>query len=135
MNQRDSTMVTKQGACVTILDPIPGLDVETGLKTVGGRMESLTRLLRKYGELHADDSRILREGIAGGELEAARRLAHSLKGAAGFLGLLPIQALSGELEAALREGAPRDQVERLLEAFECENAAVCAAIQALPPAP
>ena len=135
MIRHASTMAPKQGACVTILDPIPGLDIEAGLKTVGGRMESLTRLLRKYAELHGGDGRILREEVAGGGIETARRLAHSLKGAAGFLGLLPIQALSGELEAALREGAPRDQVERLLEAFERENASVCAAIQALPPAP
>lgn len=120
---------------MTILDPIPGLDVEAGLRTVGGRMESLTRLLRKYGELHGEDARILRAGIAGGEIGTALRLAHSVKGASGFLGLIAIQELAGALEAALREGAPRDQAERLLEAFERENAAICAAIQALPPAP
>jgi two-component system sensor histidine kinase/response regulator len=120
---------------VTILDPIPGLDIDAGLRTVGGRMDSLVRLLRKYGELHAEDGRLFREGIASGEIEAAQRLAHSLKGAAGFLGLVLIQRLSGSLETALREGTSRDQVERLLEAFERENASVCAAIQALPPAP
>lgn len=120
---------------MTILDSIPGLDVEAGLRTVGGLVDNLTRLLGRYGELHGEDARLLREEVAGGEIETALRLAHSLKGTAGFLGLVAIQQLSGKLEAALREGAPPDQIEGLLETFERENAATCAAIRALLPAP
>ena len=112
------------------LDRIPGLDVERGLKTVGGRVESLARLLRRYEEVHAEDIHVLREGG-----DSAQRLAHSLKGATGFLGLAAIQDLVGRLEVAFREGAPQDQIGTLLEAFERENQALCAAIRALPVLP
>ncbi|WP_291270699.1 Hpt domain-containing protein [Geothrix sp.] len=115
-----------------LLENIPGLEVEVGLMTVGGRVESLARLIRKYEQLHGGDIQVLREGLAVGEPEATRRLAHSLKGAAGFLGLTSIQALAGALEAALRPEGPSGEIEGLLAAFEGENDRVCAAIRALP---
>ncbi|HEY3400022.1 MAG TPA: Hpt domain-containing protein [Geothrix sp.] len=112
------------------LEGIPGLDADAGLNTVGGRVESLVRLLRRYEELHAKDSQVFRDGIAKGDSEGTCRLAHSLKSAAGFLGLVSIQALAAQLEAALREGAPPEQIEGLLVAFERENDLICASIRA-----
>lgn len=111
-------------------DGIPGLNVEVGLNTVGGRVESLVRLLRRYEELHAKDSQVFRDGIAKGDSEGTCRLAHSLKSAAGFLGLVSIQALAAQLEAALREGTAPEQIEGLLVAFERENDLICASIRA-----
>lgn len=115
-----------------IFEGVPGLDVEAGLRTVGGRTGSLLRLLRKYESLHAEDSRVFRSWMAGGELGQVRTLAHTLKGSSGFLGLVEIQKTCGAIEATLAEGGSLAQVESLLAVFECQNALVCAGIQSLP---
>jgi HPt (histidine-containing phosphotransfer) domain-containing protein len=114
----------------TALTRIPGLALEVGLRTVGGREESLVRLVRRYEELHAGDGQTLKSAISGGQPGAALSLAHSVKGAAGFLGLVQIQAVAAELEAALREGSTGAPLEALLDRFEAENLGTCGAIRA-----
>ena len=84
---------------------IAGLDVEFGLHCVGGKRELYVRLLRKLVEGHRDDRVKLRAHLAMGEREAAQRLAHTLKGAAGTLGAVELQRLAAELEGLIRSGA------------------------------
>lgn len=113
------------------LEGIPGLDVEVGLKTVGGRTESLARLVRKYAELHSEDADILRHQLAEGDLASAHRLAHSVKGATGFLGLTRIREVAMRLEEALRGPADSVQTEAALAEFRLENEGLCKAIRGL----
>jgi HPt (histidine-containing phosphotransfer) domain-containing protein len=110
---------------------VPGLDVAAGLRTVGGRPGSLLRLLRKYENLHTEDSRVFRSWMAGGELGQVRTLAHTLKGSSGFLGLVEIQRICGEIEATLAADGNLARVESLLAAFEHQNRLVCAGIRNL----
>ncbi len=114
----------------TALTRIPGLALEVGLQTVGGREESLFRLVRRYEELHAEDGQTLKNAVSGGRPGDALSLAHSVKGAAGFLGLVQIQAVAAELEAALREGAIGAPLEAILARFDQENSLACGAIRA-----
>jgi HPt (histidine-containing phosphotransfer) domain-containing protein len=117
------------------LDGIPGLDVEAGLQTTAGRVESLARLLAKYADRHAESGRLVREAWEAGDRVSAHRLAHSIKGAAGFLGLGVIQARAADLEAALREpgAAPTAApgIEGALAAFDQANAEACRALESL----
>lgn len=113
------------------LEGIPGLDVEVGLKTVGGRVESLARLVRKYAELHSDDASLLRQHLTEGDLVSAHRLAHSVKGATGFLGLTHIREVAMRLEEALRNASDPVQTESALAAFRQENEVLCKAIREL----
>lgn len=110
---------------------VPGLNAEAGLRTVGGRPGSLLRLLRKYESLHAEDSRVFRSWMAGGELGQVRTLAHTLKGSTGFLGLVEIGKTCAEIEATLAGDGDLDRVESLLAEFEQQNRLVCAAIRDL----
>lgn len=114
----------------TALARVPGLALEVGLRTVGGREESLIRLVRRYEELHAEDGQKLKSDLSGGRPADALSLAHAVKGAAGFLGLVQIQAVAAELEAALREGATGAPLEAILVRFDQENSLACEAIRA-----
>ena len=112
------------------LERIPGLDVEVGLSTTGGRLESLARLLKKYEASHGDDGPLLERHWASGDLASAHRVAHSARSAAGFLGLLGVQEKAAALEAAFLDRFEAKDLVPLIAAFTRENEALCAAIRA-----
>ncbi len=92
-----------------LLRNIPGLDPAFGLKAVRGRMSSYKRLLGKFAESHSNDFPLIDKQLAAGEREEARRLAHSLKGAAASLGAVAVQQAAAALEIAIRDAhAPED---------------------------
>ncbi len=115
------------------LRAIDGLDVAAGLKSLRGKWDSYARLLRLYVDSHERDIARLRECHAAGEREEARRIAHSLKGAAGALGALGVQSLAAELEAALRDAAESAIVLALAERTQAAQAALLAALRAALP--
>ncbi len=94
---------------------IPGLDIEAGLQAVRGREASYLRLLGKFAETHAEDAHQIRKHLANSETETARRIAHSLKGAAGTLGMNSLQAAAAALELSLKENAPRSERDLLAD--------------------
>ena len=96
---------------------VDGLDARAGLQHMAGNLASYRSLLRLYLGTHRDDMDRLGRHLDAGERDAARRIAHSLKGASGSVGALTLQSLAADTERALRDGAPettlRDSVERL----------------------
>ena len=94
---------------------IPGLDIELGLKSVRGRMESYLRLLGNFAENHSADFQTIRACLLAGDNNEARRLAHSLKGAAGALGAHAVQHAAASLESAIKESHPAAEVAQLIE--------------------
>ncbi|HJW25638.1 MAG TPA: PAS domain S-box protein [Rhodocyclaceae bacterium] len=104
------------------------LDIGRGMKTLRGRTESYRRLLRKFLAGREASLDALRRALAAGDRDEARRLAHSMKGAAGNLGATGLQSAAAELEAALRSGSAGESlVERLMSEGERLAAAVAAA--------
>ncbi|OQW85939.1 MAG: hypothetical protein BWK76_07295 [Desulfobulbaceae bacterium A2] len=118
---------------------IPGLEAEKGLKVLNGHLATYLRLLRQYAADHGDDIGRLREHLSTGERDAARRLAHTLKGSSGNLGASRVQGRAAELEAAIREGRDAAEVDRLVNAVDDElqrlTAAILAALPEEPVAP
>ncbi|WP_374486690.1 response regulator [Zoogloea sp.] len=113
------------------LHAVPGLDVAYGLKNLRGRIPNYLRLLHKYAKGHAaDGGKIRAQWEAGNQAEAAR-LAHSLKGVAGMIGMRPVQSLASRLDAVLRgeEGA---DIDALLTELDTAQTAVATAILGLP---
>jgi len=133
------TTAIATNALPAALVAIPGLDTELGLKMLNGRLPAYLRLLRRYAVDHADDIARLRNGMARGERDVAMRLAHTLKGASGTLGVTSIQHLVAELEAAIQDGRDAAEIERLTGGLETELqrlvAAICAALPEEPVAP
>jgi two-component system sensor histidine kinase/response regulator len=102
----------------TELTGIVGLDSRFGLQSVRGRMDSYLRLLTKFSENHSDDFARIRDNLAAGNRDEARRLAHSLKGVSATLGAVLINKTSVVLEAAIKEGQDKIVIEPLIVAAE-----------------
>ena len=115
------------------ISAIPGLDFEVGLRRTGGKPRIFVRMLRQFIERHAMDVERLRQHIANGSSADSMRTMHTLKGLAGSLGALHIQALAQEVEAALHAGRPVAEFGSLLDTIEVSLAMLVAALRAALP--
>ena len=100
------------------LDLIPGLDTADGMRRVLGRREAYVGLLRRFAAGQPGAMRDIRAALADGRRDEAERGAHTLKGVAGTIGARQLQREAGDVEAALRRGASREDVAPLLERAE-----------------
>jgi two-component system sensor histidine kinase/response regulator len=92
-------------APVTGLDALrrlPGIDVDRGLSYFSGKVDRYLALLKQFAATRYDDLAGIQKLVASGEHEAAQRIAHSLKGAAGTLGLIGIAQVVTHLESQLK---------------------------------
>lgn len=107
------------------LAAIQGLDAGMGLRNMRGDARAYLRLLRQFDTTHGGKMRNLNEYLADGQDEAARGLAHTLKGAAGTLGLKRLQATASALEENLRSLSGKEsgtkQISRLIAAVNAEQ--------------
>jgi two-component system sensor histidine kinase/response regulator len=108
---------------------IAGLDVDAGLKYALGRPPTYARRLRKYAQVHAGDIELASRRYADGLHQEAERLIHSIRGAAGFIGASEIQALAGEMEAAIRQERGNDLVLQLAARLSAAQAELTTAIR------
>lgn len=115
------------------LAAIAGLHATRGLKTLNGNLDAYLRLLRLFASDHADDISRLRQRLAAGDRDEARRIAHTLKGASANLGAANVQALTAPLEVAIRDGRDATTIERLMGTVEAELQLLAAAIRAALP--
>jgi len=114
---------------------IPGLDMEFGLRSVRGKMDTYARLLRQYAQTHGSALDAVPKRYAAGDVAEARRLAHSFKGVSGTLGAKAVQTRAAALEAAICEQQGVDDIDRLATAAHAEYAQLAAALlRALPDA-
>jgi CheY-like chemotaxis protein len=88
----------------TRLSAIADLDLDDGLRILGGSWLDYPHVLDLFAEHHGDDARQLAERIGQGDLAGAKRLAHALKGAVGTVGATTIHRLASDLEDALKRG-------------------------------
>ena len=103
------------------LTDIPGLEANTGLKMVRGKMPTYLRLLGNFSENHQPDFSRMRELLTQGQREEARQLAHAIKGAAGTLGVMFVFQSASAFDKALRpqDPAPSEAtLDKLLLMFE-----------------
>jgi CheY-like chemotaxis protein len=87
---------------------LPGFDMDSGLRRVGGNRELYRKLLLKVRQDYADAAEKVRGLIENKQMEDARRFAHSIKGVAGNLGAEALQSASLDLEMCLKEGTAPD---------------------------
>jgi len=96
-----------------ILPEIDGVDVAGGLQRIAGNKRLYRDLLAQFAVKQECAAVSIRQAIASGDRSKAERLAHSLKGAAGNLGMNEIFQTAGKLEAAIR--ASQTGIEDLIE--------------------
>ena len=114
------------------LGRIPGIDLSIGLAITRGKAQRFARLLRMFAANHIDDAHRLRSSLAEEDRDAAERIAHSLKGAAGTLGIKHLYRLAIELNKGIRAGNGFAELLAEVQELADELGAVHAAIEALP---
>nr|WP_319495382.1 transporter substrate-binding domain-containing protein [uncultured Desulfobacter sp.] len=87
------------------LDDVPGISVHQALSRLDKNETLYLALLEKFKQNYAHADRDLNELIEQGQDEDARRLAHSIKGVAGNIGITALQAAAADLETAFRDKA------------------------------
>ena len=85
------------------LPEIPGIDIQGGIKRVGGNLKLYIKLLRQFAEDFADIEKNIRALIESNDLDAAVRETHTIKGVSGNIGAKELQELSADLEASLKD--------------------------------
>ena len=86
------------------LAAIADLDFTAGLRLARGKLPNYLRFLKLFADNHSQDATHIAEALRQNDLLAAGKLTHALKGAAGSIGATAVNALAGELDAALKLG-------------------------------
>jgi PAS domain S-box-containing protein len=97
----------------TILPELTGIDVAAGLQRTAGNKQLYRDLLVQFAVKHESTGNKITQALESGDRNQAERLAHSLKGVAGNLGIDQIFILAGTLESAILES--RAGIEHLIE--------------------
>jgi two-component system sensor histidine kinase/response regulator len=92
-------------ALVQAVQQHPGVDVKAGLNLLRGNQDKYARLLRLFVSNHRDDIDKINRLWKSESARDAQRIAHTLKGAAGNLGLTELARQATLLDNALR-GTP-----------------------------
>ena len=82
---------------------IDGVDIKDGLKRVGGNSRLYRDLLMKFAAKHSDAGLQISDALHTGDRNTAERIAHTVKGVAGNIGIKTVQFAAEKLEKAIRE--------------------------------
>jgi signal transduction histidine kinase/CheY-like chemotaxis protein len=97
---------------------VDGLDVEQGLRRVLGKEQSYLKMLRKFISGQSQAIVQVQAALAQDDWQTAERVAHTLKGVAGNVGAIQVQADAARLEEALRNHAAAASVQSLAQSAE-----------------
>lgn len=110
------------------LAAIPGLDPQVGINSLAGKTASYIRLLRKFAERQSTEMANLRQAMTEADSVTAKRITHTLKGLAGTMGALSLQASVECLDAAIRDKLEAEEIGPLSETVMAEYAVLAEAI-------
>ena len=96
------------------IEPIPGLDLSVGLRQALGRPQLYRSLLKKFQSSQSAFTLQFEAALAAEDRDAARRLAHTLKGNAAQIGALALRQQAQALENALGQTEQHSLVQTLL---------------------
>ncbi|MDY6989880.1 MAG: response regulator [Thermodesulfobacteriota bacterium] len=85
-------------------DLLPGINVESGTRRLGGNKKLFGKLLAGFAEEHVDAASEIRDALSRGDMEHARRMAHTLKGVAGSLSAEELLRATQALELEIVQG-------------------------------
>jgi len=107
---------------MTLPDPdpsFPAIDHANGVARLMGDAALFARVLARFRKEYRNTAAVIDDAIEAGNVQLAQRLAHTLKGAAGMIEALPLQAQAQALEQTLRQGGdpapPLARLERALD--------------------
>jgi signal transduction histidine kinase/DNA-binding response OmpR family regulator/HPt (histidine-containing phosphotransfer) domain-containing protein len=86
------------------LPEIAGINLADGLKRVAGNRQLYRDLLGQFAVKQGDAAVQISTALESGDFKVAERIAHTVKGVAGNLGITEVQFVAQKLEKALRDG-------------------------------
>jgi HPt (histidine-containing phosphotransfer) domain-containing protein len=89
-----------------IVPEIEDVDVAGGIKRVAGNKKLYRDLLTQFAEKQGDAGSQITEALKNNDAKLAERLAHTVKGVAGNLGISKVQTSAAGIEKAVRENDP-----------------------------
>ncbi len=116
-----------EGGAAPVID---GLDAERALRYLSGRVAVYRRILRQFADLYRGGIAGFEEAVTAGDGVTPRRVAHSLKGAAGTIGSTRVPALAEAVENLVSQGRPPEEVLAAGRAMLAELRSLIAAIDA-----
>ena len=115
---------------------MPDVNVARGLALLRGNAEKYLNLLRQFVQSHGDDPARLVRHLNNHERDSASRIAHTLKGTAGTLGIESTAEAARRLDNVLRANMDADtvheQANREVEALAASLAMLAAALPVIP---
>ena len=116
----DSFPVLKtESAAPESLPFIPGVNVEKSVRRLGGNLTLYFSLLKKFRDKELDTVGNIRDALASVDNGKAERLAHTLRGTAGNLGMESLHRQADLLEQNIKNGN-FDNIELILQDVEVE---------------
>jgi signal transduction histidine kinase/DNA-binding response OmpR family regulator/purine-cytosine permease-like protein/HPt (histidine-containing phosphotransfer) domain-containing protein len=85
------------------LPELPGIDTASGLTRVSGNEKLYRGLLVKFYDSNKNIVRTIKEALSEGDIERARREAHSVKGVSGLIGAQKLFEVASVLEQEIHE--------------------------------
>jgi CheY-like chemotaxis protein len=104
--EKDAVLVVPKAseAPETEVLKIEGVNVADGLNRVAGNRRLYRNLLEQFCEKQSGAGQQIAVAIQAGDRERAERLAHTLKGVSGNLGIAAVQQAAAKVEHAIRKG-------------------------------
>ncbi|MFA6921363.1 MAG: response regulator [Gallionella sp.] len=109
------------------LPDLPGVNVSESVRRVGGKVSTYYSLLDKFSTNESDAVARIREALLDGDMTAAERLAHTLRGIAGTLSAEALQYRAGLLENSIKTGTS-GEIEQQLTQLDQELTSLVSAI-------
>jgi PAS domain S-box-containing protein len=125
--QKNKTVeiVCENISSIELPQSISGIDIEAGLDRLNGNRKLYRKLLIDFSENYSSFAEDIKTDMEQGNIEEARRLAHTLKGVAGNISAYDIQNIAAELETNLLKNNMDKKHEillgKLVAAFESLN--------------
>ena len=112
---RSTVVAAPEPIAASPTTPLPGLDVASGLLRVRGKWDRYRHMLKVFASTHPEDPARIGALLAAGNREAARLVAHTLKGSASTLGASGVAAEAASLERGIIDELPPELLQPLLE--------------------
>jgi HPt (histidine-containing phosphotransfer) domain-containing protein len=110
-----------------LLPEIAGINLADGLRRVAGNRRLYRDLLGQFADKQCDAAAQISAALKGGDQKLAERVAHTVKGIAGNIGISEVQSAARKLEKAIREG--HDSIPALIDEFAASLATQVHAIK------
>ena len=113
-------------------EQMPGLDIATALRLMGGNRNLLKKLLIDFADDYSEITDTLRKALDSGNIEYIRRTAHTIKGVAGYIGADDLSEAACELEVASVSDRPNKDTLYHFETALNQAAASANTLKAVP---